>query len=339
MPHRNCNVMLAQAGMWQHDGKRWPVGARTDMKSAPFTYTRAASVAQAIELLAVEPDARLLAGGQSLGPMLNLRLARPTRLIDLKRASELRLLEADSRHLRLGACWTHAEIEDGTIEDPTNGLLPHVARGIAYRAVRNRGTVGGSLAHADPAADWLATMAVLGAAIIVQGSGGARRCAATTFVQGPFATVLGPAELIVAIEVPRRQRGHGLGGSVRRVRDRVPASVRQQHEVARVHADCVRLGRNHPDRALFDEMEVRRAGGEADAPWRAQVRRVDQFAAQADEREDFGEDVAARGGHPVGGAGFGFRHAGIGVADGGCHRRGSWCLARFGARVCSRKYP
>ena len=211
MPHRNCNVMLAQAGMWQHDGKRWPVGARTDMKSAPFTYTRAASVAQAIELLAVEPDARLLAGGQSLGPMLNLRLARPTRLIDLKRASELRLLEADSRHLRLGACWTHAEIEDGTIEDPTNGLLPHVARGIAYRAVRNRGTVGGSLAHADPAADWLATMAVLDAAIVVQGSGGARRCAATTFVQGPFATVLGPAELIVAIEVPRLSAGARWG--------------------------------------------------------------------------------------------------------------------------------
>jgi carbon-monoxide dehydrogenase medium subunit len=197
--------------MWRHDGKRWPVGARTDMKSAPFTYTRAASVAQAIELLAVEPDARLLAGGQSLGPMLNLRLARPTRLIDLKRASELRVLEADSRHLRLGACWTHAEIEDGTIEDPTNGLLPHVARGIAYRAVRNRGTVGGSLAHADPAADWLATMAVLDAAIVVQGSGGARRCAATTFVQGPFATVLGPAELIVAIEVPRLSAGARWG--------------------------------------------------------------------------------------------------------------------------------
>jgi len=164
---------------------------------------RAASVAQAIDLLATEPDARLFAGGQSLGPMLNLRLARPTRLIDIKRAAELRVLEADSRHLRLGACWTHAEIEDETIEDPTNGLLPHVARGIAYRAVRNRGTVGGSLAHADPAADWLTTMAVLGAAIVVQGRDGARRCAATEFVQGPFATALGPTDMIVAIEVPR----------------------------------------------------------------------------------------------------------------------------------------
>jgi aerobic carbon-monoxide dehydrogenase medium subunit len=181
------------------------------MKSAPFTYTRAASVAQAIELLAIEPEARLLAGGQSLGPMLNLRLARPTRLIDLKRVSELRVVEADSRHLCLGACWTHAEIEDGTIEDPTNGLLPHVAHGIAYRAVRNRGTVGGSLAHADPAADWLTTMGVLGAAIIIQGEDGTRRCAAIAFAQGPFATALGPAELVIAIEVPRLSSGARWG--------------------------------------------------------------------------------------------------------------------------------
>jgi len=173
------------------------------MKPAPFAYTRAATIAEAIDLLAAEPDARLLAGGQSLGPMLNLRLARPTRLIDIKRAADLRMLEADSNRIRFGACWTHAEIEDRTIEDSTRGLLPHVARGIAYRAVRNRGTVGGSLAHADPAADWLTTLAALGATIIVHGATGARSCPATTFVQGPFTTALGPAELIVAIEVPR----------------------------------------------------------------------------------------------------------------------------------------
>jgi carbon-monoxide dehydrogenase medium subunit len=202
---------VVDAGLRRPDGMGAPDGTGSAMKSASFMYTRAASVARAIELLGVEPDARLLAGGQSLGPMLNLRLARPTRLIDLKRVSELRLVEADSRRLRLGACWTHAEIEDGTIEDATNGLLPHVARGIAYRAVRNRGTVGGSLAHADPAADWLTTMAVLGAAIIVQGGGGTRRCAAVAFVQGPFASALGPAELIGAIEVPRLSAGARWG--------------------------------------------------------------------------------------------------------------------------------
>jgi carbon-monoxide dehydrogenase medium subunit len=173
------------------------------VKAPPFAYTRAGSVAQAIELLAAEPEARLLAGGQSLGPMLNLRLARPARLIDIKRAPELRTVAADVRRMRFGACWTHAEIEDGTLEDFTRGLLPHVARGIAYRAVRNRGTVGGSLAHADPAADWVTTMAVLGATIMVRGANGSRSCQAATFVQGPFATALIPGELIAAIELPR----------------------------------------------------------------------------------------------------------------------------------------
>ncbi len=186
----------------QHDRKHGHGGNCNDVKAAAFAYARAASAAEAIQMLAADPDARLLAGGQSL-EYLNLRLARPAALIDIKRATELRLLQADAQHLRLGACWTHAEIEDGTIEDPTQGLLTHVARGIAYRAVRKRGTVGGSLAHADPAADWLTTMAVLGATIIVQGTGGARSCPAAAFVRGPFATALGPAELIVAIEVPR----------------------------------------------------------------------------------------------------------------------------------------
>jgi carbon-monoxide dehydrogenase medium subunit len=172
------------------------------MKPAPFTYTRAANIAQAIELLG-EPDSRLLAGGQSLGPMLNLRLARPTRLIDIKRAAELRSLHADSTRLRIGSCWTHAEIEDGAIEDPSQGLLPHVAHGIAYRAVRNRGTVGGSLAHADPAADWLTTMTVLDATLIIQGSSGPRSVPAADFVQGPFATALAHGELLTAIELPR----------------------------------------------------------------------------------------------------------------------------------------
>jgi carbon-monoxide dehydrogenase medium subunit len=172
------------------------------MKPAPFTYARAANIAQAIELLA-EPDSRLLAGGQSLGPMLNLRLARPTRLIDIKRAAELRSLHADSTRLRIGSCWTHAEIEDGAIEDPSQGLLPHVAHGIAYRAVRNRGTVGGSLAHADPAADWLTTMTVLDATLIIQGASGPRSVDAAHFVHGPFATALAHDELLTAIELPR----------------------------------------------------------------------------------------------------------------------------------------
>jgi carbon-monoxide dehydrogenase medium subunit len=175
------------------------------MKAAAFAYVRADSIAHAIELLQKDKEnVRILAGGQSLGPMLNLRLARPATLVDVKRIPALRLLEADGRVMRLGACWTHAEIEDGVVEDVTRGLLPTVARGIAYRAVRNRGTMGGSLAHADPAADWIAAMTVLGAGIVVRGPDHAERhCRAEAFMRGAFATDLARDEMITAIEVPR----------------------------------------------------------------------------------------------------------------------------------------
>jgi aerobic carbon-monoxide dehydrogenase medium subunit len=183
------------------------------MKASAFDYVRADSVAHAVELLAADPDgARVLAGGQSLGPMLNLRLARPSMLIDIKRVASLRGLDADDRMLRLGACWTHAEIEDGVVEDTTCGLLQSVARGIAYRAVRNRGTIGGSLAHADPAADWVTAMAVLGADVIVHGPGNAvRRCGADAFMRAGFATDLQRGEMIAAIEVPRLSPGARWG--------------------------------------------------------------------------------------------------------------------------------
>ena len=173
------------------------------MKPAAFDYTRAETIDHAIALLQEgQGAARLLAGGQSLGPMLNLRLARPSRLIDVKRVPALCDLAADSRVLRIGAGWTHAEIEDGAVDD-SSGLLRHVARGIAYRAVRNRGTIGGSLAHADPAADWVSAMAAIGAVLVARGPSGERRIAAENFVQGAFATALAEAEVLTAIEIPR----------------------------------------------------------------------------------------------------------------------------------------
>jgi carbon-monoxide dehydrogenase medium subunit len=136
--------------------------------------------------------------------MLNLRLARPSRLIDLKRTDGMRTVAADDMVLSLGAGWTHAEIEDGVVEDPTRGLLRHVARGIAYRPVRNRGTLGGSLAHADPAADWVSTIVALDATLVAEGPGGARRrIPAAGFIRGAFATALDENEVLVAVELPR----------------------------------------------------------------------------------------------------------------------------------------
>lgn len=174
------------------------------MKASAFELRQARTLGEASELLAAsDGNGKILAGGQSLVPMLNLRLARPRLLIDIKRAFGLRDLAADDRVFSIGAGWTHAEIEDGVLEDPTRGLLRSVAHGIAYRAVRNRGTMGGSLAHADPAADWVSTLAALGASIVVQGDKQPKRYAAESFVEGAFTTKLSESEIISAVEVPR----------------------------------------------------------------------------------------------------------------------------------------
>lgn len=174
------------------------------MKPAPFDFLRCHDTAQALALLAAgEGFAKPCGGTQSLGPMLNLRLTQPSQLIDVSRLDALRAVTLLDGVLRIGAAVTHARIEDGELPDVTRGLLPAVAAGIAYRAVRNRGTLGGSLAHADPAADWVTTMCLLDAGIVVLGSGGERRVPASRFFEGPFTTVLQPNELVVAVEVPR----------------------------------------------------------------------------------------------------------------------------------------
>ena len=174
------------------------------MKPARFDYARAASVAEAISLLAgADGEARPLAGGQSLGPMLNFRLARPALLVDISRIEELTAVSEDQDGVTVGAAVTHAAIEDGDVADVANGLIRHAASAIAYRAVRNRGTIGGSLAHADPAADWPPVMMALDAVITVRGTGGARELAARELVTGVMTTVLEPGEIVASIRIPR----------------------------------------------------------------------------------------------------------------------------------------
>ena len=173
------------------------------MKSAAFDYARARSAAHAVELLVRHPGSRLIAGGQSLGPMLNLRLARPERLVDIRRCPDFRRYEETQDAVTYGAGITHAEIEDGAAPDPSPGWLRRAARNIAYRAVRNRGTIGGSLAHADPAADWPVVLVALGAEVWIEGPAGARAEALSSFLRGPFATSLAPGEILTAVRVPR----------------------------------------------------------------------------------------------------------------------------------------
>ena len=168
------------------------------MKPAPFTITRPNDLASATALLS-EDNARPIAGGQSLGPMLNLRAARPTLVVPLDRLEALQGAEDTPEAVTLGAATTHATIADGRTPDIGDAILARIAAGIAYRAVRNRGTIGGSLCHADPAADWLTTLTALGAIILTT----TRAIPLESFVTAPYQTILAPNEIVRAIRIPR----------------------------------------------------------------------------------------------------------------------------------------
>lgn len=182
------------------------------MKPAAFDIVRPRDLAEATRLLAESGGAaRLVAGAQSLGPMLNLRLAQPRLLIDITGIPELTRIENAGDSVTIGACVSTANIEDGRL--PGRGLetLAAVAAHIAYRAVRNRGTIGGSLCHADPAADWVSTLSALGAECFIAGVNSKRRVPADRFMTGAYQTALGPDEMLVAIRVPRLSAGGRCG--------------------------------------------------------------------------------------------------------------------------------
>lgn len=175
------------------------------MKAPPFDYVRPKDLAEAQAVLAATPGGKLLAGGQSLGPMLNLRLARPVLLIDISRLVELQDIAETPDAWRIGAGVTHARLED--LGDRLSGatLVGEVARGIAYRSVRTRGTIGGSIAHADPAADWPLALVALGAVLELRRRDGTRRMqAAEHFVLSAYTTELAADEIVTAVLVPKR---------------------------------------------------------------------------------------------------------------------------------------
>jgi len=173
------------------------------MKAAPFAYERPADLAAALGLMVeANGNTKIIAGGQSLGPMLNLRLVQPDLIVDITGLSELKRAEISGNELVIGTCVTHGDIEDGRIPDVTRGAMQRVAAGIAYRAVRNRGTIGGSLSHADPAADWVSALPALGAKIRLRGASGVRDLAIEDFVTGALESALQPGEMVEAIRVP-----------------------------------------------------------------------------------------------------------------------------------------
>ena len=182
------------------------------MKPVNFDYARPRDVADALKLIASDTaSAKIMAGNQSLGPMLNLRLVQPDLVVDITSIEELRCFEEHDDAIVIGGCITHADIEDGRVPDVTRGALPGVARGIAYRAVRNRGTIGGSLTHADPSADWLSLFAALGAKVVLRSAASERTIAVEDYVLGALEADIRAGEILIAVKVPKLGRGARWG--------------------------------------------------------------------------------------------------------------------------------
>ena len=172
------------------------------MFAAEFEYRKAGSVAEAVQLLSENPEARLLAGGHSLIPLMRFRLARPELLVDIGGIANLRGISVSGDVITIGALATHAEIAASPEVRQANGLLAEAAGGIGDPAVRNRGTIGGNLAHADPASDWATVLTALGGTAIIQGPAGGRAVAVADFVADAFVTALAENEMITAVSVP-----------------------------------------------------------------------------------------------------------------------------------------
>jgi aerobic carbon-monoxide dehydrogenase medium subunit len=173
------------------------------MKASAFAYARATSVANALELLTAYGErAKVLSGGQSLVPAMNLRLVAPELIVDIGELTELRGFSVKGGVLTVGAMTRHADLLKSPEIAAYAPLLKDAVAHVAHPAIRNRGTIGGSLAHADPASELPACMLALGATIIARGQGGERRIAADEFFIGIYETALTPQELLVAVELP-----------------------------------------------------------------------------------------------------------------------------------------
>jgi carbon-monoxide dehydrogenase medium subunit len=197
------------------------------MKASAFSYARATSVSNALELLRAHGDrAKVLSGGQSLMPAMNLRLISPELIVDIGELTELRGIAVTGDNVRIGALTRHVDLARSTEVAAHAPLLAEAIAYVAHPAIRNRGTLGGSLAHADPASELPACMLALNATIIVRGQGGERRIAAQDFFMGIYETALSPEELLVAVELPAAEKN----------------SAHFFHEFARRHGDYAILG-------------------------------------------------------------------------------------------------
>lgn len=244
------------------------------MKASKFAYTRVLDVEEAIAVLAKGGGtAKAISGSQSLGPMLNLRLARPAQVVDVASIPSLRVVSRKAEWVEIGAAVTHAEIEDGVHQPLAGHPMRQVASGIAYRAIRNRGTVGGSLAHADPAADWVVTLVALGARIVARSPRGERTIEADALMLGAYTTVLESDELIVSIAVPSETptTHWGYHKVCRKPGEFAEASAAAYFDVSRKRARIV-LGAADGPPILLNELAAEIAIKGAGAGGREQLR-------------------------------------------------------------------
>ncbi|MDX6739586.1 xanthine dehydrogenase family protein subunit M [Actinocorallia sp. A-T 12471] len=179
------------------------------MKPAPFAYRRAASLTEAVDLLAADPDAKVIAGGQSLVPMLNMRLARPGTLVDIGALSALDYVDLVDGHLEVGATATQADVAAHPLVRERLPILAAAISRIGHSQIRNRGTVCGSIAHHDPSAELPALALALDARILAYGPRGPVVHEAASFFTGTFDTALAPDEIVTAVQFPLPAPGTG----------------------------------------------------------------------------------------------------------------------------------
>jgi carbon-monoxide dehydrogenase medium subunit len=210
---------------------------------APFEYVRAETVDHAVELLVEHGDeAKLLAGGHSLLPMMKLRLATPAVLVDLGRVGDLRYVREEGDHLAIGALTRHHDLETDPLIARDCPIFGHVAHLVGDRQVRHRGTLGGTLAHGDPAGDLPAVALALDAVVVVAGPRGRREIAATGLYTSFLETAIEPDELVVEVRVPKVATGWDFQKFVRRAHDWAIVGVAAAMVAGRMQVSLVNMG-------------------------------------------------------------------------------------------------
>ncbi len=237
------------------------------MFPAPFDYAKASSVADAISILSSVDDAKLLAGGHSLLPLMKLRLASPSMLIDIGSLTELSYIEDKGDYVAVGALTRHNDIQNSRILKSEVPILPYVASQVGDPAVRHRGTIGGSISHGDGASDLPAAVLALDAKFVAIGPGGERVIPASEFFVGFLETALGPDELLTEIRVPKFSGGWSFQKFNRRAQDWAivgVAAVKNGHaRISLVNMGPTPLRAAAVEAALADGASIEVASGRA----------------------------------------------------------------------------